>query len=507
MFRRFHIKQYERGLLYRRGDFRKVLRPGMHYLFGPGWHVDVYDLSVPEADLPNIEFLVEAYPALMTENFVIVKTGPVEAALVRLGHNWTTVGPDQTRAFWRGFIEVEAHVFNLEREFELPAQFVHLIKDRSLAGVRIVQVAESQIGLLYDRGNFVRPLEPGIYGFWCFEHEIAVCLYDRTQPVPDLPLEDVLIERHPDFVAAYCQVVQLGPTEVAIVRHKGRAISILPPASRKLFWRDVEVEVLDTQTEFKLSPKLVAELVNGLPDVVQRAAPLLHVCEVPAQHVGLLYVDGDLRETLGPGCHAWWVFGRDLKTEVVDMRLRTVEVSGQEILSKDKVPLRFNLTAGYKVVDPVVAKSKLVDIEEYVYKELQFGLRAAVGTRALDELLEDKGAVDREVAAHIADKTRDYGIEVSSVGVKDIILPGEIKTILSKVVEAEKAAQANVIRRREETAATRSMLNTARVMEDNPVALRLKELEVLERIAEKIERINVGSFDGLLKELVSIKVD
>lgn len=88
---------------------------------------------------------------------------------------------------------------------------------------------------------------------------------------------------------------------------------------------------------------------------------------------------------------------------------------------------------------------------------------------------------------------------------KDIILPGEIKTILSKFVEAGKAAQANVIRRREETAATRSMLNTTKVMEDNPVALRLKELEVLERIAEKIEKIQVnGSLDSILTELIRI---
>lgn len=97
----------------------------------------------------------------------------------------------------------------------------------------------------------------------------------------------------------------------------------------------------------------------------------------------------------------------------------------------------------------------------------------------------------------------DGSCRVDSVGVKDIILPGEIKTILSKVIEAEKAAQANVVRRREETAATRSMLNTAKMMEDNPVALRLKELEVLERIAEKIDRIQVnGSLDSILIDLI-----
>jgi regulator of protease activity HflC (stomatin/prohibitin superfamily) len=81
----------------------------------------------------------------------------------------------------------------------------------------------------------------------------------------------------------------------------------------------------------------------------------------------------------------------------------------------------------------------------------------------------------------------------------------EIKTILSKVVEAEKAAQANVVRHREETAATGSMLNIAKVIKDNPVALRLKELEVLERVAEKIDRIQVnGSLDSILTDLIPI---
>jgi regulator of protease activity HflC (stomatin/prohibitin superfamily) len=94
----------------------------------------------------------------------------------------------------------------------------------------------------------------------------------------------------------------------------------------------------------------------------------------------------------------------------------------------------------------------------------------------------------------------------SQVGVKDIILPGDMKEILGKVVEAEKVAQANVIRRREETNATRSLLNTAKVMENNPTALRLKELEALEKVTEKIGNISVfGGLDGVLNELVRIK--
>jgi regulator of protease activity HflC (stomatin/prohibitin superfamily) len=179
---------------------------------------------------------------------------------------------------------------------------------------------------------------------------------------------------------------------------------------------------------------------------------------------------------------------------------------GQEILTRDKVALRINLTAGYRITDVRLAHAQQAKPVDYLYKELQFGLRAAVGTRTLDELLENKSALDEGVAAHIRQAVDGYGLTVLSVGVKDIILPGEMKTILARVVEAEKSAQANVIRRREETAATRSLLNTAKVMEDNPVALRLKELETLEKVTEKIDKISVfGGLDGVLKDLVKIR--
>ena len=137
---------------------------------------------------------------------------------------------------------------------------------------------------------------------------------------------------------------------------------------------------------------------------------------------------------------------------------------------------------------------------------MQFGLRGAVGTRTLDALLEDKEVIDTTVADHLKKRFKAIGITVKSVGVKDIILPGDMKMLLGKVVEAEKVAQANVIRRREETNATRSLLNTAKVMESNAVALRLKELETLEKITEKIGNISVyGGLDSVLNDLVRMK--
>ena len=132
-------------------------------------------------------------------------------------------------------------------------------------------------------------------------------------------------------------------------------------------------------------------------------------------------------------------------------------------------------------------------------------MRAVVGSRSIDELLADKQAVDDALVQHMVNKNI-AGIAIDSMGLKDIILPGEIRQILTQVVEAEKSAQANNIRRREETAATRSLLNTARVMEENPTALRLKELETLEKVTEKIDKISVfGGLDGVLNGLINIQ--
>jgi regulator of protease activity HflC (stomatin/prohibitin superfamily) len=83
-----------------------------------------------------------------------------------------------------------------------------------------------------------------------------------------------------------------------------------------------------------------------------------------------------------------------------------------------------------------------------------------------------------------------------------------MREILNSVVQAEKSAQANVIRRREEANAMRSALNTARLMQDSPMLLRLKELEALEKVTEKIDKLTVfGGLDGVLNGLVKLKVD
>jgi regulator of protease activity HflC (stomatin/prohibitin superfamily) len=108
------------------------------------------------------------------------------------------------------------------------------------------------------------------------------------------------------------------------------------------------------------------------------------------------------------------------------------------------------------------------------------------------------------VFADVFAVTEDLGVSLLSCGIKDVILTGEMKEIMNQVLIAEKKAQASVITRREETAATRSLLNSAKLMEENKMLYKLKEMEYVEKIADKIGEITVNGNGGMVKQLKEI---
>ncbi|MES2944993.1 MAG: slipin family protein, partial [Pseudomonadota bacterium] len=279
-------------------------------------------------------------------------------------------------------------------------------------------------------------------------------------------------------------MAELSDAQVALRYENGSLVEILAPASRKLYWKglhEIRLDVIDIDQTVKNSEKLSADLLARLGQTQQRQRAVtgldgVLMVQVPDFHAGVLTLDGKVQDLLGAGAYGFWRYGRKVQVDLIDLRSQVLELSGQEILTRDKVSLRINLSATWRFEDVLKAVAQWAKPAEQVYRELQFGLRAAVGTRTLDELLENKATIDSFVGEHVRASLAGAGMKLESVGVKDIILPGEMKTILAQVVEAEKSAQANVIRRREETAATRSLLNTAKVMEDNPIALRMKEL-------------------------------
>jgi regulator of protease activity HflC (stomatin/prohibitin superfamily) len=220
---------------------------------------------------------------------------------------------------------------------------------------------------------------------------------------------------------------------------------------------------------------------------------------VPEGHVGLVFRDGELFRRLSPGRYAFWKDVARLDFSVLEVRESTLDVAGQEIMTSDKVTLRLNAVVSFKVVDAELAVKQVNDFKQALYREAQLELRALVGTRELDRLLTEKDSVGRELLLALRPRAVALGLELVSVGVRDVILPGEMRELLNKVTEAKKAAEAALITRREETAAVRSQANTAKLLESSPTLMRLRELEALERIAEKAKLSVVVGEKGLEK--------
>ena len=185
---------------------------------------------------------------------------------------------------------------------------------------------------------------------------------------------------------------------------------MLPPGSRKLYWKGpvaVDVQRLPLGENLEVEPAVAKRLRQA------RALEMHTVSTtVPTESAGLLFVDGKLVRVLQPGAYAFWNFQRNVGVELVELRLQSLEVSGQELLTRDKVSLRVNLSATIRVIDPVAARTKVAKYADHLYRELQFGLRRSVGMKTLDELLADKATMDGDIFAYVAGRVRELGVEL-----------------------------------------------------------------------------------------------
>ncbi len=372
-------------------------------------------------------------------------------------------------------------------------------------------VAENQRGLLTRDGRVIRILEPGRHAFWDFRGRLKVETF-IAKGLFVSPWAEILEKRHPELADQLFTAVRPAEGQAAVVWLDGRAAYVVRPGQTLYVWKvlnEVEVTAYDVIARPRLDKAELIAFEKADAALAGSKAPIA-IVEVGSAQAGLVFFDGELVETLGPGRYGYWQVGRTVTSKTLDTRPLPLEVTAQEILTRDRVSLRVTLTAFVQVADVEKAALATPDYVQHVYKLVQFAVREAVGGRTLDELLNDRVSVDDEITAHVRREMGDIGVRLTDIGIKDVILPGEMRELINRVVEAEKVAQANLIRRREETAATRSLLNTARLMEDNPTLLRLKELEALERVTEKIGRIDVhaGSGEGLnvlVDRLVSLR--
>ncbi|MAG55897.1 MAG: peptidase [Planctomycetes bacterium] len=363
-----------------------------------------------------------------------------------------------------------------------------------------LHITKYQRALRWVRGDIEGVLGPGTWR-WRQWKRILRPGWERLEIVDTMqtrlihPKIDVLVE-HPE-VRKDLLVIDLTDRQRALLWKDGRLFELLGPG-RHAFWK----------SPYALAAE-VLEITGGRFEHAQIDAILAHpasrqwftVLQVPKSEITLVYQDGRLIDRVEGGRYAYWSAAGELTFKNVDLREQTSEIAGQEIMTKDKVTLRMTLLVTWKVIDVERAVSTVQDWKDALYRNAQLVLRRAIASRTLDTLLQDKESVDAEISGALVETTSGLGLEVIATGLRDVILPGDMKALLNRVIEAEKEAQANLIRRREETAAARSQANTARLLAENPILARMKELEMVQEILAGAQSTFVFGKPDLLEGL------
>ena len=358
-----------------------------------------------------------------------------------------------------------------------------------------VRINAGTVGLVFKNGDYQRVVTQGVY--WFFGKKIVK--YSLFEAMERAPVALEILERDEELTAMWHQIDVLD-TELVVV-YKNDQYSQVLTAGRYVFWKGM----VDYRfTRIDLSKIYITEAIEKSLFAKYDLAKHVRTFDVAATEKAVMLVDDVYVKTLTGGTYRFWKNATSIKMIHADLRQLQLEVAGQELLTKDKAAIRINFYAQYKVTDIEKALLGNKSYEKQLYVAMQLALRAFIGTYTLDELLENKSQIANAVFEDTKTAANKLGVTVLYCGIRDVILTGEMKDIMNQVLVAQKRAQANVITRREETASTRSLLNTAKLMEDNQMLFKLKEMEYVEKIAEKIGEITVSGNGSMVQQLTDL---
>ncbi len=364
--------------------------------------------------------------------------------------------------------------------------------------IRRMKIKPHERGLLFREGDLVAVLKPGVH--WKLDPLFKLRLGIESPRQPWLVHDRLDLIVKSGKLGSDAIVADLKDYERALVWIDGRFARLLDSGLYALWTseHDIRVEVIDAR-DIQLVHSELAAILRA-----KEAAALLEVLVVAAGHAGVWFRDGAHQATLGPGTYAFWKGVGKLTLHDIDLKEQVLDISGQEIMTADRVTLRLNALVAYRISDPLRAVSEVEQPAQALYRAAQLALREAIGAMDLDALLASKDALALGLANALRTRAAELGMAVISAGVRDIILPGDMKELMNKVTEAKKAAEAALITRREETAAMRMQANTAKILESSPTLMKLKELEVLEKVAGKANLTVVLGEEGLANRVVKL---
>ncbi len=196
---------------------------------------------------------------------------------------------------------------------------------------------------------------------------------------------------------------------------------------------------------------------------------------------GVIFRFGRVRGVKGPGIFIIIPFVD--KMVKVDLRIITMDVPPQDIITRDNVPVKVNAVVYFRVMDP---EKSVVAIEKYIVATSQIAqttLRSIIGQADLDDLLSRREKLNKELQKIIDDQTDPWGVKVSTVEIKDVELPQSIQRAFARQAEAERERRAKIINAEGEFQASERLSEAANVLSKHPVSVQLRYLQTLKEIA------------------------
>ncbi|WP_243324322.1 slipin family protein [Geothrix sp. SG200] len=239
-----------------------------------------------------------------------------------------------------------------------------------------------------------------------------------------------------------------------------------------------------------LGPWIVVLVALGLI-VLPQAARILREYER-----GVIFRWGKLKGSKGPGL----IFLIPFIDRMVrmDLRVVTIDVPKQEVMTRDNVPATVDAVVYFRVVDPQAAVVKVENFLKASSLIAQTTLRSVLGQSELDELLSHREMINLKLQEIIDRQTEPWGVKVSTVEVRDVVLPDGMKRAMAKQAEAERERRAKVVNAEGEFQAAEKMVQAAAMMAEQPISLQLRFLQTMVEISSEH---NTTSFIPLPSEL------
>ncbi len=369
-----------------------------------------------------------------------------------------------------------------------PPDLLYHLKSGRYVMIKRIRINKNETGLRFSHGELIEVLESGVFWRSVNRDKGELIIADKSNLYLKHENLDIIVKS--GLLEKYAYIIDLKDNERAIIWKDGRFDSILSTGLYLIWKEPYNVEIEKTVTdpirfEHKKEDLILSKVKSG---------DLLELLNVEEGYEALLFLNGTFSEKLVPGRYAFWKGVAKVKVYTKDLREKVLEIPGQDIITADNVSIRITAVVNFRIADSLKLVLNLDNPDTAIYREAQLILRSIIGTKDLDNILKEKNQLSKELEEGVSRKMEKFGIRINGLGIRDIILPGDMKDILNMVMVARKKAEANLIARREETASMRSQANTAKMLENNPALIRLKELEIVEKAVEN------GKFNFVLGE-------